>query len=121
MTTRIGIGPEKAGQGHPHNQQAEAHTSVLMDVALVDGPQAAAVGGMSLSWWHEKVRKGEAPQPVVRAPRCTRWRLADVRSFWVEFASTAANSPAAAGVLDTATRASAAALAKRRAQKSGGL
>ncbi len=41
---------------------------------------------MSVSWWHEKVASGEAPQPVIRAPRCTRWRVSDVADFWRRFA-----------------------------------
>lgn len=57
----------------------------LAEVRLIDGRAAAQVGGMSLSWWHEKVAVGLAPQPVFRAPRCTRWRLADGVAFWRDF------------------------------------
>jgi hypothetical protein len=59
----------------------------LADVALVDGPTAAAAGAMSISTWHELVRLKEAPQPVIRAHRCTRWRLTDVRTFLIERAA----------------------------------
>lgn len=85
----------------------------LEDVALVDAGVSAAAGGMSLSWWHYKVASGEAPQPVIRAPRCTRWKLADVRRFWAEFAE-GASTEAADRVLAQAKKATTAAQAKRR-------
>lgn len=61
----------------------------LTDAALIDGPTCAAVGDASLSWWHEEVRAGRAPQPAIRRSRFTRWRLADVRAFWIELAERA--------------------------------
>lgn len=56
--------------------------AALVDVALVDAETSASVGGMSVSWWLERVRDKTAPAPVIRQTRCTRWRLADVRTFW---------------------------------------
>lgn len=53
----------------------------LADVAMVDAPTCAAACGMSISSWHGLVRSGEAPSPVIRRPRFTRWRLEDVRAF----------------------------------------
>ena len=61
------------------------HTD-LVEVALIDARASVAPGGMSLSWWHAEVAAGRAPQPVVRMSRCTRWRLSDVREFWLAFA-----------------------------------
>lgn len=61
----------------------------LADAALIDGPTCAAVGAVSVSWWHEEVRTGRAPQPAIRQSRFTRWRLADVRAFWIGFAERA--------------------------------
>jgi len=88
----------------------------LAAVALIDAPTCAAAGAMSVSWWHEEVRAGRAPAPVIRKPRCTRWRLADVRAFWTRSAEqAAADSEAAASVKARATKASAAARAKRTA------
>lgn len=46
---------------------------------------------MSVSWWHDEVRSGRAPQPAVRMPRCTRWLVDDVCAFWTEFAAASAN------------------------------
>lgn len=87
----------------------------LADVAHIDGPGAAAAGCLSISQWHALVREGRAPQPVIRAPRFTRWRLADVRAWLV-----ARESQPAVGddpVVAQATRASRAARAKRQAAK----
>lgn len=87
---------------------------ILAEVSLIDAAACAEVGSMATSWWHEKVRTGIAPQPVVRKPRCTRWRVSDVRDFWQGFAE-AADDNAAAQVIAKATKASAAASAKRAA------
>ena len=54
----------------------------LTGVALIAADTCAATGEMSVSWWHEEVRTGRAPKPVIQQPRLTRWRLTDVRSFW---------------------------------------
>lgn len=87
--------------------------AALADVALIDAKMSAATGAMSESWWLQKVADGLAPQPVVRAHRCTRWRLADVRAFWLAFGG-ATDSNAAETVKAQASRASAAATIKRR-------
>ncbi|MFT3818332.1 MAG: hypothetical protein QM750_11970 [Rubrivivax sp.] len=84
----------------------------LACAALVDAKTAAAVGGMGLSWWFDEVRAGRAPQPAVRAPRCTRWRVVDVRAFWQRFAEQGADARA----LAQATKASKAAKAAKAAQ-----
>ncbi len=88
----------------------------LADVALIDGPTCAAAGGISLSTWHELVRNGQAPQPVMRSARCTRWRLADVRAWLIDRAAKAeADSTAGASLIAKAKKASDAAKAKRAA------
>ena len=95
----------------------------LADVALIDAPTCAAPGDMSLSWWYALVAAGRAPQPVVRMPRCTRWRLADVRAFWIAFAEkAAADTQAAEQVTARAKKASImarepAAVAKAKAKR----
>ncbi len=90
----------------------------LQGVALIDAPTCAAAGGMSVSWWHDAVRAGDAPKPVVRQPRCTRWRLADVVAFWQSFASKG-DTQAAERLSAQAKRASAAARVKRKAHAQG--
>jgi predicted DNA-binding transcriptional regulator AlpA len=60
--------------------------AALQDVALVDAPTCAAAAGCGLTRWFELVRRGEAPQPAIRRPRYTRWRLAEVRT-WLETVS----------------------------------
>lgn len=89
----------------------------LAETALVAARTCAAAGDMSVSWWLEEVRTGRAPAPVIRKPRCTRWRLMDVRAFWIaSAATTAADTDAAAKVKAHATKASAAAKANRAAK-----
>ena len=66
----------------------------LADVALIDAESCAATGAMSISWWLEEVRAGRAPKPAVQRPRCTRWRLQDVRAFWIAFAEEGQLDPA---------------------------
>ena len=89
----------------------------LAAVALIDAPTCAAAGDMSISWWHGEVHAGRAPAPVFRKPRCTRWRLADVRAFWIDSATkTAADTQVAARVTAQATKASAKAKATRTAK-----
>lgn len=88
----------------------------LAEVALIDAATSAAAGDMSLSWWHAAVAAGRAPAPAVRKSRCTRWKLADVRAFWVKFAEAAPDGEeVAAMVTARATKASRAAQAKRAA------
>lgn len=90
----------------------------LADVAHIDGPGAAAAGCLSISQWHALVREGRAPQPVIRAPRFTRWRLSDVRAWLIERESqgdTAQGQDAARTTLATAAAASQTARTKRKA------
>lgn len=89
--------------------------AALADVAMVDGPSIAAAAGMSISAFLALVRRGEAPQPVIRRPRFTRWRLADARTWLIERAERGGDAAVAAQVNGRAVRASFAAQAKRRA------
>jgi len=91
--------------------------AALQDVALVDAPACAAAAGCGLTYWFELVRRGEAPQPAIRRPRYTRWRLADIREW---LAAVSGDDPT---VVARARYASHAAQAKRsgRRQRLGGL
>ena len=82
--------------------------AALADVAHIDGPTCAAAGGMSLSSWHELVRTEQAPQPVIRQSRCTRWRMSDIRQWLIERASQQVTATAE-GVTARAKKASIAA------------
>lgn len=84
----------------------------LAGVALIDAKAAAATGGMSVSWWLEEVRSKRAPQPAVRATRCTRWRLSDVAEFWRKWADRQ-DTGVAGRAMDNARKASAAAQVRR--------
>ena len=99
------------------NPAARPLPAALAEVALIDAPTCAAAGDMSVSWWHEEVRAGRAPAPVIRKPRCTRWRLAEVRAFWIESAVKAATDSQASALMTAhATKASAKAKAARIAK-----
>lgn len=95
---------------------------VLADVALIDAPRIAAAACISLSTWLELVRTGDAPQPAIRAPRHTRWRLAEVRAWLAERAEGGNDTEAARNLIANARLASAkardpAAVAKAQATK----
>lgn len=83
----------------------------LTDVALIDAQACAAASSMSVSWWHAEVAAGRAPVPAIRKPRCTRWRLADVRAWLIQVAAQPNNE--GPEVIARATRASRAAREKR--------
>lgn len=88
----------------------------LMTVALIDVATCCATGQVSPSWWHDEVRAGRAPAPVVQRHRYTRWRLADVSAFWAAFAVHAEGDiGTVAQVKARAKKASSMAQAKRRA------
>lgn len=89
--------------------------AALADVALIDGPTSAAARGIALSAFLALVREGKAPQPVLRAPRCTRWRMADVRAWLIELAAAGSDPVAEAKVMRSARRATTAAQASREA------
>jgi predicted DNA-binding transcriptional regulator AlpA len=85
----------------------------LTEVALVDARACAATGGMSVSQWHNLVREGAAPKPVIRLPRYTRWGLSDVRKFFLAIAEQGSDERECM-VIERAKRASLAAKAKRQ-------
>ena len=84
----------------------------LQDVALIDARSSADAGCISVSQWYTLVAEGKAPAPVIRAPRCTRWRLADVRQWLIDSARGVATDTA---TVTRAKRASSQASIKRRA------
>ena len=88
----------------------------LVDVSMIDAQSCAAAASISISSWHAEVREGTAPQPAVRLPRMTRWRLADVRDWLIQRAARDHDQ----SVVEKATRASAKAQAARRAVQRAG-
>lgn len=86
--------------------------AALADVAMIDGPTCAAAASISLSNYLDLVRTKKAPQPAIRLPRCTRWRVVDVRAWLIERAQ-AQTPEAGARVVAQAKKASAAAKSKR--------
>ena len=85
------------------------------DVALADINDLEALTRMKRSWLHQAVREGRFPAPAIREPRCTRWKLADVRA-WIatRIEQAAADTDAAAIASARAKKASDAAQAKRK-------
>ena len=84
----------------------------LADVALIDGPGAAAAACISISQWHALVAEGDAPRPAFRGIRCTRWKLIDVRAWLIERAA-GAHTDGGAAVVAKARKATKAAQSKR--------
>jgi predicted DNA-binding transcriptional regulator AlpA len=109
MTNRIG--PQDSGPARP-----TAIPPALEEVALVNASQIAAAAGQSLSWWYEEVSEGRAPKPVIRGPRCTRWRLSDIREWLIERAERGSDPAKAERVMSKARTATAKAL-ERRAER----
>lgn len=93
---------------HDRSFNAEVPTALLINAA-----RSAWMGSMSVSWWHEAVRQGRAPAPVIRGPRCTRWRSSDVQSFWEELAEKGGEPEEAERLVKQSMRASRAAQLKR--------
>lgn len=90
------------------------------DVALADMNDLEVLTRMKRSWLYEAVRESRFPPPVIREPRCTRWKLSDVRAWLIERAAKgAADTQARELTSARARKASAAAQAKRVAVAAG--
>jgi len=84
------------------------------DVALVDARDVCAIGRFSVSYLHAEVRLGRAPQPLRFGPRCSRWRLSDIKTWLAARIEQAAqDAQVATFVKDRAAKASAQAKQKR--------
>lgn len=86
----------------------------LIDLAFLDIHDVCGALRMSVSWWYDEVRAGRAPQPLRYGARCTRWRASDIRKYMIDRAAQP-QAEDAAKVTARATKASAAAKAKRAA------
>lgn len=67
-------------------------TGIIGRPASTEPPRPAipALVPVSASTWWQWVRDGKAPKPHKLGPRCTAWRIEDVRAFVEAFASKAA-------------------------------
>lgn len=88
----------------------------LEDAALVDASTAGAVGGASEAMWLKMVRRHEAPQAAVRKPRFTRWRLLEVRQFWLDFVANGGDGSRSRAIAATASAAAQQAAARQRGE-----
>lgn len=112
--TEMDFATESANKRRPVLRASllEAHT----DVALADITDVMMLTRMGRSWIHRAVRNGAFPMPVIRGPRCTRWRLADVRTWLIDRTTfSAGEGPTGEATRHLAKRASDAASTKRRA------
>ncbi len=101
-----------------------ALAGAVAEVALIDGPTAASIGQASISEWHDGLRRTERgelragevplPLPVIRKPRFTRYRLADVLGYWRQRAEQGIDAGAAYRVQQQAVKASRKASEKRQ-------
>ena len=62
------------------------------DVALLDMRDLMSITRMGRSYLYAAVREGTFPAPVLRKPRCTRWRLSDVREHLQNLSAPASNN-----------------------------
>lgn len=61
--------------------------SSLPDDAMVGIDAVIAMGPYGRSKFYAEMAADRAPKPVLRAPRCTRWRLGDIRAWLRELAA----------------------------------
>lgn len=113
----IHMGPVMTATNHEIVRPVQAACQVtippsLADVAYIDGAACAASASMSISQWLALVKDKKAPQPAIRKPRFTRWRISDVREWLIQLSSQSDFEADSAAVLEKATRASHAAKAK---------
>jgi predicted DNA-binding transcriptional regulator AlpA len=74
----------------------EAHA----DVALCEMKDLVAMVRMSKAWISNEVAAQRFPQPAIKRPRCTRWKVSDVRKWLVEWTAQPATQGGSSGDLD---------------------
>jgi predicted DNA-binding transcriptional regulator AlpA len=109
----------RAGKKPSARRPVPALAPELAEVALIDAPRIAAAACLSVSTWYTLVARGDAPQPVMRSVRCTRWRLSDIRTWLTERAERGCDPQAARTVVMKARNASKAAHAGRQVRRAG--
>jgi predicted DNA-binding transcriptional regulator AlpA len=87
------------------------------DVALTDIKGACDLARVSASWMHARLRSDpNAPQPIRFGPRCTRYKLSEVRAWLARLVEQAAgDDETATMVKQRAKKGAEAARAKRLA------
>lgn len=58
-----------------------SHQTVNADDRLITDKEVAHLLGASRSWPWKLVQEGKFPAPIKITPRCTRWRLSDVKQW----------------------------------------
>lgn len=54
---------------------------VTMDFGFLRLPDVLKLVPVSKSTWWAGVKEGKYPQPVKLSPRCTAWRVSDIRAL----------------------------------------
>lgn len=98
-------------------QLAPVPAAAVLDVVLISAKTAASLGEQGESTYLAAVQRGEAPQPVIRQPKFTRWRLQDVLAYWKRRADEGISSGSAPQLRARAAAAAAASSAARKAAK----
>ena len=62
-------------------RRVEEVVSTLPEIGFVRLPQILAVIPVGPTTWWEGVKTGRYPQPVKLSPRCTAWRVEEIREF----------------------------------------
>lgn len=94
-TASILIGKPSSSARRAKPVRREPIATHQADVALCDVRDIMAMTRMGKSFLYAAVRDGTFPAPVIKRPRCTRWRLADVRNYLLKFGANAQASATA--------------------------
>ncbi|HOX67490.1 MAG TPA: AlpA family phage regulatory protein [Burkholderiaceae bacterium] len=85
--------------------------------ALIDIRGVQTLTCMSESWLHDAIRRGEFCPPLRLGPRCSRWRIADVRAWLIKQFEAASADTSTADLVRARAKKGADAAARHRAAK----
>jgi predicted DNA-binding transcriptional regulator AlpA len=57
------------------------HINQIPDIGFLRLPAVLKLYPVSKSTWWDGVKSGKFPQPVKLGPRCTAWRVQDIREL----------------------------------------
>ena len=61
-----------------------AHQTTTADDRLITDKEVAHLLGASRSWPWKLSQAGKLPAPIKLSPRCTRWRLSEIREWMAD-------------------------------------
>lgn len=95
QTTALTLAGKPASARRTKPVRREPIASQQADVALCDMRDIMEMTRMGKSYLYAAVKDGTFPAPVIKRPRCTRWRLVDVRNYLLKFGANAQASATA--------------------------